>query len=98
MDKPNKIFIKIQLEKDEETGKLLLKTRFDLEAPNFFQDKNEISWSPTREEIQFMDEAFELMPQNKEATGGQRNKTETNEPLDYEKNETSRRIQVGLWH
>ena len=89
MDKHNKIFIKIQLEKNEETGKLLLKTRFDPEAPNFFQDKNEISWCPTHEEIQFIDEAFELMPQNKEATHGQQNKTETNEPLDYEKNETS---------
>jgi len=62
MDKSNKIYIKIQLEKDEATGQLVMKTRFDPTAPNFFHDKDEYSWCPTPEEMRFIYEAFELMP------------------------------------
>lgn len=65
MEKQKKIFIKIQLEKNEETGELVTKTRFDPSAPNFFHNKDEICWCPTLEEITFLNEAFELIPTQK---------------------------------
>jgi len=86
MEKHNKIFIKIQLEKDETTGNLSMKTQFDLNAPNFYQDKNGISWSPTQEEMDFIYQAFELMPniKNKNFYNEPKIKTEKEESLSEE--------------
>ena len=61
MTKQGNIYVKIQLEKDDRSGELVIKTQFDPNAPNFIYDKNEISWYPTSEEIEFINDALQLM-------------------------------------
>ena len=66
MKKNDNIFVKLQIEKDENSGELILNIRFDKETPNFFTDRDVISWCPTIEEIKFVNEAFELISKNKD--------------------------------
>lgn len=65
MDKNEKIHIKLELSKDPLTGQLNLLTRFDPSAPNFIKDEDGFSWSPTKEEREFLNEAFELILRKK---------------------------------
>ena len=94
MSKYNKIYVKIQVEKDRDSGDLNLKAYFDPEAPNFFCDKNEISWVPTHEEIEFINEAFELVPtssykpKDKQSKGKSKNKKNEDLPPLEEHEET----------
>jgi hypothetical protein len=69
MSKNSKIYVKLQVEKDQDSGELVIKTYFDPDAPNFYQDKKEVSWIPTSEEIEFINEAFELIPPYKSKGG-----------------------------
>ncbi len=61
MKKNENIYIKLGLEKDADTGKLLVNILFDKDAPNFSQDKNTLSWCPTLEEWEYANEAYEIM-------------------------------------
>ena len=61
MDKNENIHIKLEISKDPNTGHLNLMTRFDSNAPNFIKDENGFSWSPTKEEREFLNEAFEML-------------------------------------
>ncbi len=61
MVKNDNIFVKIQIEKDRHSGNLLLNIHFNKDAPNFSTDNNDISWSPTFEEINFIEETFEMI-------------------------------------
>jgi len=65
MSKNNNIFVKLQIERDQNSGNLLLNVHFDKSAPNFWTDKDDISWSPTLEEIDFIEETFGLIPKHK---------------------------------
>ena len=65
MRKHDNIFVKLQIEKDRNSGELTLNIQFDKDTPNFFTDKNVISWCPTIEEINFLNEAFELISKRK---------------------------------
>lgn len=65
MNKNNNIFVKIQIEKDKNSGDLALSVRFDKDTPNFFKDKDAVSWCPTLEEINFVNEAFEMVSNRK---------------------------------
>ena len=65
MENQDRIFVKIQIEKNPDSGELRIRTHFDPEAPNFFQDKDDISWCPTPQEIAFLNETFELIPHYK---------------------------------
>ena len=56
------IYVKIQVEKDAETNQIMLKARFDPDAPNFHQDNYGISWVPTSAELEFINEAFGMIP------------------------------------
>ena len=62
MEKNKQIFIKIQIEKDPETDQLMLKAKFDADAPNIVQDNYGISWIPTPAELEFINEAFGMIP------------------------------------
>ena len=73
MGKQNNIYVKIQLEKDDLTGNLILRTQFDANAPNFFQDNNQISWCPTAEELEFLNEAFTLLSKKQTKQPSQNN-------------------------
>ena len=61
MDKNENIHIKLEISRDPHTGALNLMTRFDPNAPNFIKDENGFSCSPTKEEREFLNEAFEMI-------------------------------------
>jgi len=65
MDKNENIHIKLEISRDPMTGHLNIMTRFDPNAPNFVKDENGFSWSPTREEREFLNEAFDLVLKKK---------------------------------
>ncbi len=62
MKKNENIFVTLQIGKDEKSGDLTINTFFDNKAPNFSTDKNRMNWCPTIEEIEFVNEAFVLLP------------------------------------
>ena len=61
MNKNENIYIKLEIGRDPMTGILNLMTRFDPNAPNFIKDENGFSWSPTKEEREFLNEAFDML-------------------------------------
>jgi hypothetical protein len=65
MAKDNKIYVKILLEKEKSSGNMILTAHFDPQAPNYSKDKNGFLWYPTEAEIDFINEAFELIPRYK---------------------------------
>ena len=62
MTKEDKIHIKLEICKDEQSHGLTIMTHFDESAPNFFKDKEGYFWIPTVEEKDFLNEAFGLAP------------------------------------
>ena len=88
MNKHDKIYVKIQIEKDKDSGELTIRTHFDPDAPNLFQEKSSISWYPTHEEIEFINETFELISKHKSKDNHSVNKVKkekTMPPLEQEK-------------
>jgi len=65
MKKPEKIYVSLQLDKDVISGELVLNIQFDRDAPNFFTNKNTISWCPTIEELDFVSDAFGMLSKGK---------------------------------
>lgn len=65
MSKEDNIYIRLEVSKDKDTNELVITTRFDPSASNFFKDENGYIWLPTEEEIKFINDAFELMPTEK---------------------------------
>jgi len=61
MNKDQNIHIKLEINKDPNTGKLSLMTKFDPKAPNFEKEDDGFSWSPTKEERAFLNEAFDMV-------------------------------------
>lgn len=61
MGKNDNIFIKLQIEKDNQSGDLTLGIYFDINAPNFSTEKDIFNWSPTLEEIDFIVETYEMI-------------------------------------
>ncbi len=61
MDDTENIYIKVQIEKDLHTKKFMLKIQFDQNAPNFTFEKNNVIWTPTEEEVNFIVESFEMI-------------------------------------
>jgi hypothetical protein len=68
MNKNENIHIKLEINKDPVSEKLHLLTRFDSNAPNFLRDENGFSWSPTKEERDFLNEAFDVLLKKKTST------------------------------
>ena len=65
MEKNTNIHIRLEIGRDPMTGNLNLMTRFDPAAPNIIKDENGFSWAPTKEEREFLNEAFELIQKRK---------------------------------
>jgi len=65
LSKADNINIKLEISKDKDTNELVITTRFDPSASNFFKDENGYVWLPTPEEIKFINDAFELVPTGK---------------------------------
>jgi hypothetical protein len=55
------IHIRLEIARDPSTGSLNIMTRFDPNAPNFKKDETGFSWAPTREERDFLNEAFDMV-------------------------------------
>ena len=62
MAKDDKIYMKLEICRDEASNKLMIMTHFDTNTPNFFKDDDGYFWMPTMEEKNFLNEVFELMP------------------------------------
>ena len=60
MGKKNNIFIKLQIEKNNQSGDLMLGIHFDKTAPNITSEEDILNWSPTIEELQFIVETYDL--------------------------------------
>jgi hypothetical protein len=54
------IFVDVHVERDAASGELMLNVYFDKNAPNFYNDGNDINWSPTAEELEFINEALDI--------------------------------------
>ena len=65
MEPKENLFIKLQLEKEQQTGKLMINIYFDKNAPNFYYNNETISWYPTMDELSFINETFTLLNQHK---------------------------------
>jgi hypothetical protein len=68
MEKNERIFIKLELEKSQTSNDVLLTMTFDKNAPNFFTENNMIRWRPTTKEIDFFNEAFSMFVQHRKFT------------------------------
>jgi len=67
VNKPNEnIYVDLQVERDQNSGELMLNIHFDKNAPNFSTDENVISWSPTCEELDFVNEAIKIFSKGKD--------------------------------
>lgn len=66
MKKQENIYVALQLEKDVTSGELMIAIQFDRNAPNFFTNKNMISWCPTGEELTFINEAYGAVHKGKQ--------------------------------
>ena len=63
MSKDDKINLKLEVFKDKNSGKLTLLAHFDKTAPNVYKEKENFLWMPTDEEKNFLNEAFEILPE-----------------------------------
>lgn len=54
--------IKLEVCRDNATGKLMIMAHFNKDASNVIIDKNEYVWMPTIEEKNLIDEAFSFLP------------------------------------
>jgi hypothetical protein len=70
MKKQENIYVALQLDKDVTSGELVINIQFDRNAPNFFTNKNTISWCPTNEELEFINEAFGVITKGKHQRQG----------------------------
>ena len=86
MKKNENIFVKLQIEKNTNSGKLALNVHFDSDTPNFYADRNSINWYPTSEELNFVNEAFELLSDHKFKS---KNSEEKKITTQYEKQENT---------
>jgi hypothetical protein len=64
MKRNENIFISLEIQKDMESKGLLLSIQFDRNAPNFHQENEMISWCPTRDELDFIMESFQIIGGN----------------------------------
>ena len=80
MKKQENIYVSLQLEKDVTTGELMIAIQFDRNSPNFFTNKNMISWCPTREELEFINEAYGTFHKGKHQDSLQKPSMQEREP------------------
>ncbi len=79
MKKQENIYVSLQLEKNVTSGELMIEIQFDRNAPNFFTNKNMISWCPTTEELNFINEAYGALHKGKHQRQDHTDKTHVQE-------------------
>jgi len=80
MKRQENIYVSLQLEKDVTSGELMIAIQFDRNAPNFFTIKNMLSWSPTSEELDFINEAYSALNKGRHQKQPHFSKPEEQEP------------------
>jgi hypothetical protein len=65
MKRQENIYVSLQLDKDVSSGEIVINIQFDRNAPNFFTNKNTLSWCPTNEELEFINEAYNMLSKKK---------------------------------
>jgi len=65
MGEENRVYIKLELCKSNNSDGFAIKIHFDQNAPNLFRKGENYSWMPTTEEMTIMYEASELIATNK---------------------------------
>jgi hypothetical protein len=92
MKRNENIFISLEIQKDLDLKGLLLSIQFDRNAPNFHQENETISWCPTRDELDFITEAFGIIGGNKISISEKVEvQQETEIPSELERSEYSHR-------
>ncbi len=61
MTKNNRINLKLEVCKNNTSGKLSIMAHFNSNAPNVFKEKESYFWMPTEEEKDFLNEAYDFM-------------------------------------
>ena len=61
MKKNEKLYIKINLEKNTDSREITANIQFDNNAPNFKKEKDVTTWDPSVEEWAFVNEVFEII-------------------------------------
>lgn len=79
MKKQENIYVALQLDKDVTSGEIVINIQFDRNAPNFYTNKNMISWCPTKEELDFINEAFGILHKKKNQSPQHKNEPEPQE-------------------
>ena len=88
MEKIEKIFIKLELEKNPDTDNLQFTIIFDKNAPNFVTDNNMTRWHPTLKEVEFINEAFEMFGWETKTERMQRGEDESETVHEHETGDT----------
>ena len=65
MGEENGIYIKLELRKSKNSDEFAIRIHFDQNAPNLFRKGENYSWMPTTEEMNIMNEAYDLIAANK---------------------------------
>jgi len=65
MEKNNEINIRIQIDKDYNSGDFRINIFFNKDAPNLKVDKEYINWCPTDQEIEFLLETYDMIEKRK---------------------------------
>ena len=79
MEKNEGLYIKINLEKNTDSGEITPNIQFDNNAPNFTKEKDVISWDPSFEEWAFVNEVFDLLAKGQSYKYGKKQILERNE-------------------
>jgi hypothetical protein len=61
MGKNENIFVKLQIEKNSQSGNLTMCIYFDKNSPNFSTEEEGLNWYPTVEEMDFIIETFVMI-------------------------------------
>jgi len=79
MKKNEGLYIKINLEKNTDSGEIMPNIQFDNNAPNFTKEKDVTSWNPSVEEWAFVNEVFEIISKGQGYKYGKKQIFERNE-------------------
>jgi len=79
MKKNEGLYVKINLEKNTDSGEITPNIQFDNNAPNFTKEKDVVSWNPSVEEWAFVNEVFEIISKGQGNKYGKKQIFERNE-------------------
>jgi len=92
MDTNGNVFIKLQIERNPNSGDLMLILNFDTNAPNFSMDRETIRWTPTLEELDLVLQTYGITAKKKSPV--QMNNKEVQDTLPLQ--QSDRKIDASL--